>query len=111
GDLVLVEHLSGPAPLYGLRQLPDVSGAVVVMDPRTGRVLADVGGWDFKSSQFDRGTQARRQPGSAIKPFVYVTALQGNFTPSSVIMDAPISLPQGPCMPEWSPVNYEGTSV
>ncbi|HEX5317923.1 MAG TPA: transglycosylase domain-containing protein, partial [Stellaceae bacterium] len=111
GDLVLVEHLPGPAPLYGLRQLPDISGAVVVMDPKTGRVLADVGGWDFKSSQFDRGTQARRQPGSAIKPFVYVTALQGNFTPSSVIMDAPISLPQGPGMPEWSPVNYEGTSV
>ncbi|HEX3884056.1 MAG TPA: PBP1A family penicillin-binding protein [Stellaceae bacterium] len=111
GDLVLVERLPGPAPNYGLRQIPDVSGAVVVMDPKTGRVLADVGGWDFKSSQFDRGTQAKRQPGSSIKPFVYVTALQGNFTPSSMILDAPISLPQGPGMPEWTPVNYEGTSV
>jgi penicillin-binding protein 1A len=111
GDLVLVEHLSGPAPNYGLRQIPDVGGAVVVIDPKTGRVLADVGGWDFRASQFDRGTQARRQPGSAIKPFVYVTALEGNYTPSSVIMDAPISLPQGPGMPEWTPANYEGNSV
>jgi penicillin-binding protein 1A len=111
GDLVLVEHLPGAAPNYGLRQIPDVGGAVVVIDPKTGRVLADVGGWDFRASQFDRGTQAHRQPGSAIKPFVYVTALEGNYTPSSVILDAPISLPQGPGMPDWTPVNYEGTSV
>jgi penicillin-binding protein 1A len=111
GDLILVERLPGPAPNYGLRQLPDVSGAVVVVEPRTGRVLADVGGWDFRASQFDRGTQAHRQPGSSIKPFVYVTALEGKFTPSSVIMDAPISLPQGPGMPDWTPSNYEGTAV
>ncbi len=111
GDLILVEHLPGPAPNFGLRQIPDVGGAVVVVDPKSGRVLADVGGWDYRASQFDRATQAHRQPGSAIKPFVYVTALQGNFTPSSMILDAPISLPQGPGMPDWTPVNYEGSSV
>jgi penicillin-binding protein 1A len=111
GDLILTEHLPGPAPNYGLRQIPDVSGAVVVIEPKTGRVLADVGGWDFHASQFDRGTQAHRQPGSAIKPFVYVTALEDKYTPSSVVMDAPISLPQGPGMPDWTPVNYEDTFV
>jgi len=119
GDIVLVEPIAAAAlprggrgaPLYGLRQVPDVSGAVVVMDPKTGRVLALVGGWSFQASQFDRATQAQRQPGSAIKPFVYVTALEHGFTPASVIDDAPISLPQGPGMPMWSPVNYEGNYV
>jgi penicillin-binding protein 1A len=121
GDIVLVEAV-GPAstpsgkgnpglPFYGLRQVPDVSGGFLAMDPKTGRVFAIVGGWDFRDSQFDRATQAMRQPGSSIKPFVYVTALEGDYTPSSVVEDAPISLPQGPGMPMWSPVNYEGTSV
>ncbi|MBV9862700.1 MAG: transglycosylase domain-containing protein, partial [Alphaproteobacteria bacterium] len=117
GDIVLVEPLAtarsvgrrgAPALAYGLRQFPDVSGGVAVMDRRAGRVFALVGGWDFQASQFDRATQARRQPGSAIKPFVYVTALERDFTPSSVIQDAPIELDQGPGMPKWRPVNYEG---
>jgi penicillin-binding protein 1A len=120
GDIVLVEPITAatapkgtPAgvPLFGLRQVPDVSGGFVAMDPRTGRVFALVGGWDYQQSQFDRATQAHRQPGSAIKPFVYVTALQGNFTPSSIVQDAPIELDQGPGLPKWSPVNYEGTYV
>jgi penicillin-binding protein 1A len=121
GDIVMVEPLgsSAPAagkgsvslPLYGLRQVPDVSGGFMAMDPKTGRVFTLIGGWDFHDSQFDRATQAMRQPGSSIKPFVYVTALQGDYTPSSIVEDAPISLPQGPGMPMWSPVNYEGTSV
>jgi penicillin-binding protein 1A len=122
GDIVLVEPLAAAArqgsgrsawngAQYGLRQIPEVSGGVVVMDPKTGRVFALVGGWSFQASQFDRATQAKRQPGSAIKPFVYVTALEQGFTPSSVIEDAPISLPQGPGMPMWSPVNYEGSFV
>jgi penicillin-binding protein 1A len=81
------------------------------MDPKTGRVFAIVGGWDYHESQFDRAVQARRQPGSSIKPFVYVTALQGDYTPSSVIEDAPISLPQGPGLPMWTPANYEGNYV
>ena len=121
GDVVYVEPLGAakapakgtpPVPLYALRQVPDVSGGFVAMDPKTGRVFALVGGWDYRDSQFDRATQAKRQPGSAIKPFVYLTALQtGDFTPSSVILDAPISLPQGPGMPDWSPANYEGNYV
>src|SRR6202142_437450 len=81
------------------------------MDPKTGRIFAIVGGWDFQQSQFDRAVQAKRQPGSAIKPFVYVTALENNYTPSSVIEDAPIELDQGPGMPKWTPGNYEGNYV
>jgi penicillin-binding protein 1A len=128
GDLVLVEPLGTAAPgaagnaaagakrgspilVYGLRQLPDISGGFVVMDPKTGRTFALVGGWDFRDSQFDRAVQARRQPGSSIKPFVYITALEGDYTPSSVVQDAPISLPQGPGLPDWSPANYEGNYV
>jgi penicillin-binding protein 1A len=129
GDLVYVEPLGAAAPgpasnsaaakhapvtpalLYGLRQVPDVSGGFVAMDPKTGRTFALVGGWDYRDSQFDRAVQARRQPGSSIKPFVYVTALEGDYTPSSVIEDAPISLPQGPGLPDWTPVNYEGNYV
>jgi penicillin-binding protein 1A len=120
GDIILVEPLAPEAPgpkrpagppLYGLRQIPDVSGGFVAMDPKTGRVFAVVGGWGYQQSQFDRATQAKRQPGSAIKPFVYVTALGGDFTPSSIIQDAPIEIDQGPGMPKWSPVNYEGNYV
>jgi len=120
GDIVLVEPLAAAAPLkgrpappvrYALRQIADVSGGVVAMDPKTGRVFALVGGWSFQQSQFDRATQAKRQPGSAIKPFVYVTALENGFTPSSVVDDAPIEIPQGPGKPAWQPSNYEGGYV
>jgi penicillin-binding protein 1A len=121
GDIVLAEPLGSVAPavgrnsvsqpLYGLRQVPDVGGGFMAMDPKTGRVFSLIGGWDYHDSQFDRATQAMRQPGSSIKPFVYVTALQGDYTPSSVIEDAPIELPQGPGLPMWSPVNYEGNYV
>jgi penicillin-binding protein 1A len=128
GDIVLVEQVgaavSAPArggrnrqqavpseARYALRQIPDVSGGVTVMDPKTGRVYALVGGWSFQQSQFDRATQAKRQPGSAFKPFVYVTALENGFAPDSVVDDAPIELPQGPGLPPWRPANYEGTYV
>jgi len=121
GDVVLVEAIGGTAPantkkapalpLYGLRQVPDVSGGFTALDPKTGRIFALVGGWDYQQSQFDRATQAKRQPGSAIKPFVYVTALEGNYTPSSVVEDAPIELDQGPGLPKWTPANYEGSYV
>ena len=76
------------------------------MDPHTGRVLAVSGGFSFAISQFDRATQAKRQPGSSIKPFVYLTALDHGFTPSTLVEDGPISLPQGPGLPMWSPTNY-----
>ncbi len=123
GDIVLVEPVATAAPAkgrpaapnavpkYALRQIPDVGGGVVAMDPKTGRVFALVGGWSFQQSQFDRATQAKRQPGSAFKPFVYLTALENGFTPSSVVDDAPIELSQGPGKPAWQPVNYEGGYV
>jgi penicillin-binding protein 1A len=115
GDLVLVEPIGGKgrkaeAKLYGLRQIPDVSGGLVVLDPKTGRIFALVGGWSFQQSQFNRSTQAQRQPGSAIKPFVYLAALQNGYTMSTSIEDAPIEVPQGPGLPPWRPANYDGDS-
>ena len=128
GDVVLVEPLpEAPEPtkkpgpirrvvaaapekavaLYNLCQIPDVSGALVTIDPHTGRVLALSGGFSFEISQFNRATQAHRQPGSAIKPFVYLTAMEHGFTPSTLVVDGPLSLDQGPGMPPWTPGNYE----
>jgi penicillin-binding protein 1A len=76
------------------------------MDPYTGRVLAMVGGFSFDQSQFNRATQAMRQPGSSFKPFVYAAALDNGYTPSTVVMDAPIEISQGPGLPPWRPENY-----
>jgi penicillin-binding protein 1A len=106
GDIVLVDKLAGDRNAYGLRQIPAVQGALVAMDANTGRVLAMVGGFSPAISAFNRATQAWRQPGSSFKPFVYMAALENGFTPSSLILDAPISLPQGPGMPLWTPGNY-----
>ncbi len=75
--------------------MPEVSGAMVVMDPETGRVLAMAGGFSYDQSQFNRATQALRQPGSSFKPFVYAAALDNGYTPSTVVMDAPIEIDQG----------------
>ncbi|ABE62638.1 Penicillin-binding protein 1A [Nitrobacter hamburgensis X14] len=91
---------------YRLRQLPEVSGAMVTMDPWTGRVLAMVGGFSFDQSQFNRATQAYRQPGSSFKPIVYSTALDNGYTPSTVIVDAPIEIDQGQGSGVWRPENY-----
>ena len=79
----------GDTPQFRLRQTPEISGAMVVMDPWTGRVHALVGGFSFDQSQFNRATQALRQPGSSFKPFVYAAALDNGYTPSTVVMDAP----------------------
>ena len=98
-----------PAPraeFYALRQVPEVSGAIIAMDPHTGRVLAMSGGWSFETSEFNRATQALRQPGSAFKPFVYMTALENGYTPATIILDAPIVIDQGPGLPLWKPENY-----
>src|SRR5581483_406067 len=95
-------------PLFGLRQIPAVSGAIVALDPHTGRVLAMTGGFSYEMSQFNRAVQARRQTGSAIKPFVYTAALDHGFTPSSVIMDTPITIELGPGQAPWTPKNFEG---
>ena len=91
---------------YRLRQLPEVSGAMVVMDPWTGRVLAMVGGFSFDQSQFNRATQAYRQPGSSFKPIVYSAALDNGYTPSTVVVDAPIEIDQGQCGGVWRPENF-----
>ncbi len=111
GDVVLVEPLAGAVqgtkePLFSLRQIPQVSGALVALDPHTGRVFALSGGFSYEMSQFDRATQAHRQIGSAIKPFVYLTAMDHGFTPSSVLLDAPFVVDQGPGLPKWKPSNY-----
>ena len=93
---------------WALEQIPEISGGIVAMDPHTGRVLAMVGGFEFRDSQFNRASQALRQPGSAFKPFVYAAALDHGFTPSSIILDGPFVVDQGPGKPKWKPVNYSG---
>src|SRR5918996_461696 len=91
---------------FGLRQPPEVEGAVVAMNPHTGRVLAISGGYSFQRSVFNRATQALRQPGSALKPFIYLAGLASGLTPSSIFLDAPIVVEQGPGLGKWKPVNY-----
>lgn len=91
---------------WDLEQIPEVNGAMVVLDPHTGRVLAMSGGYAFGGTEFNRATQAKRQPGSSFKPFVYLTGLENGFTPSTVLLDAPVELSQGAGMPSWKPVNY-----
>jgi penicillin-binding protein 1A len=107
GDVIYVEPLDKQQG-YGLRQVPEVNGAIVAMDPHTGRVLALSGGFSYASSQFDRAMQAERQPGSSFKPFVYAAALDNGFTPVTKIDDTPVSLYQGPGLPLWTPKNFTG---
>jgi len=102
GDVVYVEPLGGSQ--FRLRQVPEVSGAIVAMDPQTGRVLAMAGGFSYDQSQFNRATQALRQPGSSFKPFVYAAALDNGYTPSTVVLDAPIEIDTGSGI--WAPENY-----
>lgn len=107
GDVVLVSDTGKPGQ-YALEQMPDVDGALVAMDPHTGRVLAMAGGFSPEKSEFNRATQALRQPGSSFKPFVYLAALDSGFTPSTLVMDAPFVYDQGPGLPPWKPKNYSG---
>ncbi len=93
---------------WKLMQIPEVEGAIVVMEPHTGRVKALVGGFSFDDSEFDRATQAKRQPGSAFKPFVYAAALDNGYTPSSVVLDTPVAIDQGNGQGIWRPKNYSG---
>jgi penicillin-binding protein 1A len=113
GDVVLVEASATPAkpndpPNFALRQIPDVSGALVALDPHTGRVLAMVGGWSFDKSSFNRATQAKRQIGSTFKPFAYLAALDNGMTPSTLIQADPVQIYQGPGLPVWEPKNFSG---
>lgn len=104
GDLVFVAR-NEEAPGYRLKQVPAVNGALVAMDPYSGRVAAMVGGYSFSLSSFNRATQALRQPGSSFKPIVYAAALEGGFTPASTVLDAPITL-RGAGGQDWTPENY-----
>ena len=113
GDVVAVSQIfetekGEPYPdnSFSLEQIPEIEGALVALDPHTGRILAMSGGYDYEKSQFNRVVQARRQPGSAFKPFVYLAALDKGFTPSSLILDAPFVIDQGPGLPKWRPANY-----
>ena len=91
---------------WSLKQLPEVNGGIIVMDPYTGRVFAMVGGFSFNLSEFNRVTQAKRQPGSAFKPFIYAAALENGFTPSTLVLDAPFVIDQGKGLKTWKPENY-----
>ncbi len=104
GDVIYVKKIN--KNFYSLKQLPIINGGIIVMDPYTGRVLALSGGFSFKNSEFNRVTQALRQPGSAFKPFVYALALENNYTPSSLVLDAPLVLDQGSDLKMWKPENY-----
>jgi penicillin-binding protein 1A len=107
GDVIYVEPFANRPGQYRLRQIPGVEGAIVVMDPTTGRVLALTGGFSYDESQFNRATQAMRQPGSSFKPFVYAAALDNGYTPSTIVMDAPFELEQQG-QATWRPENYSG---
>jgi len=104
GDLVWVEPAEGGG--FHLRQTPQVNGALVAIEPYTGRVVTMVGGYSFSLSRFNRATQAMRQPGSAFKPFVYAAALENGYTPSSIVTDAPIELRGASADEVWRPQNY-----
>jgi penicillin-binding protein 1A len=114
GDVIGVKPYEAPEDwngdpetrFFAMRQIPVVGGAIVALDPHTGRVLAMEGGFSYSESEFNRATQAMRQPGSAFKPFVYMAALDNGFTPSSMVEDAPIVFEQGEGLPDWKPANY-----
>ncbi|WP_091135035.1 penicillin-binding protein 1A [Microvirga guangxiensis] len=111
GDVIYVEPIDGKEGQYRIRQVPEISGAIVAMDPQTGRVHAMVGGFSFDQSEFNRATQAMRQPGSSFKPLVYATALDNGYTPSSQIMDSAFVLDMGPGQAAWAPSNYDGKAA
>ena len=110
GDLIEVEikTMQGGVPqAIALEQVPNVEGALLAIDNRTGQVRAMVGGFSFARSKFNRATQAKRQVGSSFKPFIYTTAIDRGYTPVSIFIDEPISLPAGPNQPNYEPLNYD----
>lgn len=105
GDVILVEAVAGNKNVYSLQQIPAVSGAFIAMDPHTGRVLAMSGGFSFEASQFNHVSQALRQPGSSIKPFVYLAAMERGFSPATIVSDSPISIAMGYGLGIYAPKN------
>jgi penicillin-binding protein 1A len=108
GDVIHVEPIKKATNEYRLRQIPEISGGLVAMEPDTGRIRAMVGGFSFSRNEFNRVTQAWRQPGSTFKAIVYAAALDSGYTPSSLILDAPLSIEQGAGQAPWSPGNHNG---
>ena len=107
GDIVVVkENKNKNIIFYSLSQIPNVNGAIVALDPNTGRVLAMSGGYSFLNSEFNRATQAKRQPGSAFKPFVYLAGLERNYKPTDLILDAALAYDQCSGCKKWKPANY-----
>jgi penicillin-binding protein 1A len=107
GDVIVVKKQSNKKEKsYLLSQIPEVNGAIVVIDPNTGRVLAMSGGYNFNQSEFNRATQAKRQPGSAFKPFIYLAGLEKNYKPTDLIQDAALAYEQCEGCPKWKPANY-----
>ncbi len=104
GDIVYVKNIEDDK--FELKQLPQINGGIVAMDPFTGRVYAMSGGFSFKKSEFNRVSQAQRQPGSAFKPFIYALALENGFSPNTLVLDAPLVLEQGSDLKMWKPENY-----
>lgn len=108
-DIIVVsKNEKGSKFEYKIDQIPKINGAIVAIDPRNGRVLSMSGGYNFDGSEFNRATQARRQPGSAFKPFVYLAALENGYLPNSRVLDAPLVIDQGPNLGKWKPKNYSG---
>jgi penicillin-binding protein 1A len=109
GDVIYVapKDPNNLAGVWSLMQVPEIGGGLVAMDPHTGRVLAVAGGFSYALSQFDRAMQARRQPGSSFKPLVYAAAIDNGYKPTSIVLDAPIEIDQGPGKEVWNPKNYE----
>ena len=95
--------------IYSIWQEPEINGAIVALDPYSGRVLALVGGYNFNNNKFNRATQALRQSGSAFKPFVYLAALENGMNPSTLVLDTPLVIDQGPGLEDWIPKNYTGS--
>jgi penicillin-binding protein 1A len=110
GDVIWVapKNPDQPAGVWSLMQIPEVGGGLIALDPHTGKVHAVVGGFSFSQSQFDRALQAKRQPGSSYKPFVYAAALDNGYKSTSIVLDAPIEIDQGPGKEIWTPRNYDG---
>ena len=111
GDVVPVQKIKsscGVEDCYALKQVPKVNGGMIVMDAYTGRILAMVGGYDYRSSKFNRAVQAMRQSGSVFKPFVYLAALNKGLMPNTIVMDDPITIDFGPKLGTWTPKNYGG---
>ena len=103
GDVIFVKKYKN---FWKLKQYPRVNGGIIALDPFTGDVLSLVGGFNYKTSEFNRVTQAKRQPGSAFKPIVYAAALEKGFAPNSIVLDAPFVESQGVGLKNWKPENY-----